>query len=473
MRYLVLALGMCAAVATADADEISPVEQIRAGREALVAEQPDKARSDFETALASSRLSRDDRFSALIGLGRAEVWLGDYGPAARAFREALHLAQAPADKRAASIGLAKALNGNEYYAEALSLSRTYSSEFLDAAVETLRAEKALGLEDLSPPVTGRYNAEPGTGQTAEQFASLKSDMDFALADRLSGGFSYSHDSDHLTVTDTGVDAWFPGPPGGDIFESVRVASDVLTVDDPISADTLSSFTVGSGFRVGNTQHADIALSGANVRGWDFFEGNADWDYRPSDIYDINASLDRSPILTTTAIADHLLFETYSVGGGIRVSDNVYVDPALYHQDFSDGNTREGASLRVVLSPYDIPLPASAVGAQIFARIFHSTEPSTGEYFNPKDYNQAQFDFIAVHRFNNEWSLRALAGGGYQSVDGSIAPSYDVRLSLIGRLPGNGRVEFHLDRNSFASNSGGGSGYSINTASVSITYPIGI
>ena len=71
------------------------------------------------------------------------------------------------------------------------------------------------------------------------------------------------------------------------------------------------------------------------------------------------------------------------------------------------------------------------------------------------------------------SQRALAGGGYQSVDGSVAASYDVQVSLIGRLPGNGRAEFHFDRNSFASNSGGGSGYWINTVSVSVTYPIGI
>ncbi|HKD46546.1 MAG TPA: tetratricopeptide repeat protein [Rhizomicrobium sp.] len=472
MKGIGLALTLCAILpGSAWAEEPSAADEIRAGRAALVAEQPDKAQTSFEAALAHGDLSADDRFAALMGLGRAQAWLGDYSGATDAFRGALTLAQSTEDKQAATVGLARALNANEYYGKALSLLAPYSSSSLEVAVETLRAEKALGLEDLSVPMLATF---PDTaGVQGAQFASLKSDIEFILANRLAGQFTYSGDSDGLTVIDYGLGATAPGTPAGDVFESLTAATHVTTIVDRVTSDTLSSIIVGTHLRIGNAQHADINLGGGSVGAWNFFEGNASWDYRIDDAYDLNASLDRSPILTTAAIADHVLFSTYSLGAGVRPADKLYFDPAVFHQDFSDGNTRNGASLRIVLSPYDIPLPSSALGAQIFARVFHSEQPSRGLYFNPEDYSQAQLDMIAVHRFGQDWTLRALAGGGYQSVDGSVAPSYDVQLSLIGKLPGNGRGELHLDRNSFASNSGGGSGYWINTVSVSVSYPFGI
>ena len=85
---------------------------------------------------------------------RADIWIGDYPSAIVAFREALALAEAPDDRRAASIGLAKALNADERYGEALSLASPYGSGSLEPTIESLRAEKALRLEDLSPPLVG-------------------------------------------------------------------------------------------------------------------------------------------------------------------------------------------------------------------------------------------------------------------------------------------------------------------------------
>src|SRR5262249_51612615 len=154
------------------------------------AEQPREARNQFEAALASTDISKSDRFAALTGLGRADIWLGAYPSAIAAFREALTLAHDPDDKRAASIGLAKALNANEYYGEALTLSSPYAPGSIEPTIEMLRSEKALGLEDLSPPLMSALPGETIAGRQGEQFADLKSDMDFALADRLGGDFSY-------------------------------------------------------------------------------------------------------------------------------------------------------------------------------------------------------------------------------------------------------------------------------------------
>jgi tetratricopeptide (TPR) repeat protein len=472
MIRIVVAFVLCTlTTSVAAADELSATSQIRAGRAALIAEDPEAARADFEVALAHTDLSADDRYAALIGLGRADIWLGDYRAAIGAFRQALDLAHDEADIRVASIGLAKALNANEYYAEALTHSLPYTPGSLESTVETLRAQRALGLEDLAVPVIAKMPDTENAGREGELFAGLKSDVDFALADRVGGNFTYTNDSDGLTVADYGLVGWIPGAPGGDVFHSLRIASDILTIEDRTTSDTLYDFSVGLHLRFGDKQHANVNLGGARVGDWNFARANADWDYRIDDTYDINAAFDRSPILTTTAIANRLLFETYSVAGGVRVVDNLTIAPALYHQDFSDGNSRNGASLRVVLSPYDLPVPATAMGAQLFARIFHSSQPSTGVYFNPEDYNQAQLDLTAVHRFNDDWTLRALAGGGYQSVNGAVSASYDFEVSLAARLPGNGRAELHFNRNSFASNAGGGSGYWSNSVALTLVYPV--
>jgi hypothetical protein len=474
MTRIVVAFVLCTLITSiAAAGELSAADQIRAGRAALIAEDPDKARAEFEAALAHSDLSNDDRYAALIGLGRAEIWLGDYRSAIASFGAALDLAHDAADTRVASIGLAKALNANEYYAEALTHSLPYTPGSLEPTIETLRAERALGLEDLAVPAIAAIPDAAIVGREGELFAGLKSDVEFALADRVGGNFTFTNDSDGLTVADYGLVGWVPGAPGGDVFHSLRIASDVVTIEDRTASDTLYDFSVGLHLRFGNTQHANVNLGGARIGDWNFVRANADWDYRIDDNYDINAAFDRSPLLTTAAIANRLLFETYSIGGGARVADNLIIAPALFHQDFSDGNSRNGASLRVVLSPYDLPVPATAIGAQLFARIFHSSQPSTGVYFNPKDYNQAQLDLIAVHRFNDDWTLRALAGGGYQSVNGAVSASYDFELSLAARLPGNGRAELRFNRNSFASNTGGGSGYWSNSVALILAYPVGL
>ena len=460
-------------VLPARAQNHSATENIRSGRAAFLAEKPELAKSEFESALSHADIGPDDRFAALVGLGRAEIWMGEYVSAVAAFREALELARSEADKTTASTGLARALNADEYYREAYSLAAPYASTSPESAVEVLRAERALGWEDRSAATIAGVRADEIQGRLRADFLNLKSDLDFASSNRADGTFSFSRDSDGLTIMGSGLGAWIPGAPGGNAFESLRMAANAWTIDDPTTSDTLTSVMIGSHLRIGDTQHADIALGEGSARNWDFFIGNADWDYRFDDRYGVTASVDRSPIFTTAAVANRVLNTTYAVGGSVRPSDhwNIYI--AYNHQDFTDDNHRNGASLRIVLSPFDLSGTNSALGAQILARVFHSSLPSTGFYFDPADYHQAQFDLIGIHRFNADWLLRAVAGGGYQSVDGSTAPSYDIQISLAGRLPGNGRAELRFERNSFASLAGGGSGYWVDTVSASLAYPLGL
>ena len=140
MKPVWLALAVCALLSTSvHAEESSAANDIRAGRAALEAEHPDAARASFESALAHSDLTQDDRFAALIGLGRADIWIGDYPAAVAAYREALGLAANSDDTRTANIGLARALNADEYYYEAYKRAAPYASGSLEPTVEVLRA----------------------------------------------------------------------------------------------------------------------------------------------------------------------------------------------------------------------------------------------------------------------------------------------------------------------------------------------
>ena len=85
MKAAWLLLGLCLA-ATAWGEDSSGVLHIRAGRAALAASNPALARAEFQAAVNSS-LTDGDGFAAWLGLGRAELWLGDYR-AASCFRPA-------------------------------------------------------------------------------------------------------------------------------------------------------------------------------------------------------------------------------------------------------------------------------------------------------------------------------------------------------------------------------------------------
>ncbi len=476
MKLAVLAsvfvLGFASSAQAQDFQNATTSTEIQAGRKALEGGHPDQARDHFAAALAYTDAARGDRFAALVGLGRADLWLEDYPAASAAFSQAQALAQDPSDRQAADVGMAKALNATEYYLRAHALAAPYAPGQLEPTIEVLRSEQALAWDDRSVPIIGAAPAASPDDRLGAEYLHLKSETDYRLSDRVDGAFTYSHDSDNLTVYGYELGAWLPGATGGDTFNSWRLSAKTYTVDDGITSDQLTYLGAGTSMRIGDAHHVNVNAGAGMLDGWTFFQGGADWEYRLSDSFGINASADRSPILTTTALADHVLFNTYTIGTSVRPSDHLYVIPTYFHQDFSDGNHRDGASLRLVLSPYDVPDTSSALGAQVYARVFDSSAPGAGVYFNPGTYDLVKFDLIGVHRFSPDWLLRGTAGGGYQSIDGSSGGSYEFELTLSGRLPGNGRLDATLGRSSFASAAGGSSEYWNNTFMISIGYPLG-
>jgi hypothetical protein len=463
-----LLLALCFA-AGAWAADLGGAQHIRAGRAALAAGNPAVARAEFRAAVGSA-LADEDRFAAWLGLGRAELWLGHYRAALQALGEARRSAASGEDRRVAEAAGARALNALEYHQQAYALVAPFAAGDPAATLELARAAIALGRADEAVHYTSALPAPDTSTRTGMDLSRAESQIDYELSSRAEAGYSLMHDSDDLSVSTYGLSALLPGTPGGATFGTWRVNAALTDVSAPGQSDHLTEAALGDRLRIGARQHLDLQAGVGSVAGRDFFAGSLQWDARLNDTASVFASADRLPIVTPTALESGLLYSTFSLGASLRPADHGMLVPVYFHQTFSDGNQRDGGRLKLILTPFEIPGSTSALGADIEARAYRSTQPSAGTYFNPARYHQEQLGLIGVHQFNPDWRMRVTAGLGSETVDGSSGRTWSALLSLTGRLAGNGRLELRVGRDSFASLAGGGSGYWSNGGSLTVSWP---
>lgn len=445
--------------------------EIRDGRAALTAGQPAQARDLFNAALAQPNAARNDRYAAAMGLGQSSLWLGSYGAAAAAFRIAQAEAGDTAARQAADIGLAQALNAQDYPRAAYALVAPVAMGQTRATLELMRATQSLGWQDRSEPYLDAASTPSGPGYLATQYQLLSDDIRLSLAPQVEGNVAYSHDSDGLDTWHLGAAYRFAPSVEDGWTQRWGVGAGTTRVDGASGSYTLNDLSLLGQLHLGDDNTIDLNLGPGRSGSWDYLQGSAHWTLQTSDSFSLYTGAERAPVPTDTSIANRLIADVYSVGVSLRPASNWYVLPTYYRQDFSDGNHRDGGTLRILLSPIDIPDTRAALGAELSARIFHSSEPSRGVYFNPANYRTAQIGLVGVYSFNQDWKLRGVASVGRQVTDGVNAGVYTVGLSLNGRLPGNGRLELQVGRSSTASANGGGSGYWCDTVNLSVRYPL--
>lgn len=454
------------------AQTTSMANAIRDGRAALEAGQPAQARVQFEAALAHPNGSSEDTCAAAVGLGKSALWLGNYPAAAEAFRLARTCAADEPTRQAADTGLAQSLNAQDYPRAAYALVAPFAKGQVRPTLEALRALQSLGWQDKSPPYLDAVTPPVTGGYLGTQYPLAQDDMRYALAPQIEGHFGYSHDSEGLDLYSVGSAFRLAPYRRNAVVQRWGMALDTTRVTGVQRAHQVSTLSVISQWRIDDINYVDLNLGPGHSGSWTYLQGVASWTLRHSDSFSVNAAAERAPILTDLAIDHRLIYNTYSIGASFRPSTHWYVLPTYYRQTFSDGNQRDGGTLRVLLNPYDIPGTTAAVGADLSTRIFRSSQPSGGIYFNPAHYRVTQASVIGVYALNPRWRVHAIAGVGRQVVDGAGAGVYTVKLSLNGRLPCNGRLKLSVGRSSAASNSNsGGTGYWDNTLMLSVSYPL--
>lgn len=466
-------LSLCVLFALAPAARAQQADagaSIRAGRAAMEAGEPERARELFAQSLAQAAGHPADGYAAAIGLGRAALWLGDVAQAEHAFRQAGALAANDDQRRAANVGLAQALNARDFPRQAWSLTAKDVTNDARATLELMRAAQSLGWQDRALPALAATTPPAGEGYLGTQFGLLADDMHYATAARMQGDASYSHDSEGLDTWTVSASALSPlyGSDAG----STRwgITADTTRVSDDLRSHQLQNLAGIGQWRIGDWQNVDLRLGIGQSGHWQYLQGSARWSFQPDDRYGISAMAERAPLLTTTAIERRIAYATYSVSANLRPAARLYLLPSLYRQTFTDGNHRDGGTARLVLSPLDIPGTPAAIGAQLGVRTFRSSQPGGGAYFNPRHYRAVTAGLTGVVSLSPRWRLRAVADGGRQTADGNDVGIYALDVSLEGRLPHNGRLQVHALRSSAASVSNGGAGYWNNSLTVSLSYP---
>ncbi|MBU6246654.1 MAG: hypothetical protein KGN77_02765 [Xanthomonadaceae bacterium] len=471
MRSLPATVILLALAPAVHAQAADAGQAIRAGRHALEANDPGRARTLFVQALTLSAHRPADAYAAAIGLGRAELWLGHAPAGEKAFRRALELASTDGERRTSRTGLAQALNAEDRYIEAWKLNATDAAGDPRATLELMRSARALGWQDRTLPALAATKAPADTGYLGTHFGLLANDMHYATSARVQGDTRFSHDNEGLDVWSVGASVLTPLHGDDALAQQYGVTADTMRVITPGNSRHLHELAGVGQWRIGDTQSADLRLGLGQAGGWQYLQGAGHWTVQPNDDFALSAGAERAPLLTDAAITRRIAYANYSVGATLRPTDHLYLLPTVFQQRFTDGNRRDGGVARLVISPFDVRGTSAALGGQIGVRVFRSSQPGGGIYFNPQHYRSVTAGLIGALRLSPNWRLRATADGGRQTTDGNSVGIYTLDVSLEGRLPHNGRLQLHAMRSSAASVSGGGSGYWNNTLAVSVSYPL--
>lgn len=445
----------------------NPAAQIRAGRHALQQNHPEAALQDFNAALQGIKQAphqyQPDRLAALSGKGYAALWLGNDHQAYRAYAQALPLAKKPIDRQAVSVGLARALIANGRPIEAYEVVQPYRHTAPAALQSAIAANlldwNVMAKHDLALAApTGIYQ---GPDWQSRLYQITQNYVDFALRPKLRLGFHYSSDSDSNINQVYSADALWPGHwlSAANLNPTFWQAGYQQTqVSDPTGQVGLSAIRAGWTAVPNRDWHYSILGGLGTSRNWTYTTVHAAALYQPSDSWGIDAGADREPIRTYTAVQNHILVNTLSLGGFGRLRDIGTLSATYFHQSFSDNNQRNGVVIRATPEFLSLGRWPISLGIQGYYRQYHSSTVPYSGYFNPRNYREAIGYLIYVQKFSPYWTLRFYSGFGSQTIDGATSGVQDYFGTLTGLVAPYCAVSLTGGYSNIANAYGGGPGY---------------
>ncbi|WP_028990478.1 hypothetical protein RG903_12885 [Thermithiobacillus tepidarius DSM 3134] len=463
-----------APILAAESADSAAAAEIVAGRQALLGEQPAQALQHFLAALGRSP-GGDDRIAARVGAGRAALWLEDYALTRRMFQEALPLATTPADRDEIRVGLARSLNGLDRPREAYGIAAELAPRSPAAAVEAARAALALGwareaaalLAAPTEPVT----AERHGAWLAREYARLQEESRFRLRRSAELAFAYAKDNDGLREHGWTLAASF-GPRGSGrlAHATYQLGLDLQTLSTDAASARLREAFSGVATRIGDSGRLSGRLGLGQHGDWTYPVGALGFDYRPGDDWGMALGAETAAVRTIAALDRRIAVHTFTLGADHRVGSLATLAGSLYRQDFSDGNARHGAVLRVGSALATVPGTRLSVGARLYGRCFISSREDVVGYFNPQRFREAQLSAVLAQSLPAQWQVRAVLGLGRQHIDGEGANTLSAETQLSGRMAGRLRVQLKAGYGDSAIASSTGPGYRRGYIATALTLP---
>lgn len=472
---LVVDMNTCAGAA-----ELGPDKCIRLGRQALLHSHPDAARRYFATALdllrADAQAPQSDKLPALSGLGYADLWLGQELAARRAYAEGLKLAQTPEDKKAMRLGLGRALNGLGQSHQAYRLLQDDAASSNLAALQAAVAANLLGwntrAENLLAQAAPNGNYI-GPNWQRRLYGQTSNDVAFAVKPSFNFGFLYSGDSDHNTSQTYQAGITYPGSGMGDNTLSPTLWSgqyQQALVGSPTGSVAISAVSAGVATPLSRDWSYSVQVGLGNTAAWTFGTVTGNLSYQPSDYFGFELGADRQPVESVQAVRNRIMLNTVNAGGFATLPGIVTVSGSYFHQNFSDGNDRNGFVARVTPAFYSFSTAPISLGLQGFYRYYASGVVPADGYFNPRHYSETIGYVIYKEKFGSNWTLAIHAGLGCQILNGTSTPVKNIYGSVVGSVSRHFQIGLTGGYSQIASFIDGGAGYNYSYAQAKILVP---
>lgn len=256
---------------------------------------------------------------------------------------------------------------------------------------------------------------------------------------LTGGVEFSHDSDDADMY--GVYTGYSYP-----FENSRSRSKIgfrvglLTLTDPIGTERFKILELNH--RSEPVERAHLNLEGRWLDGdWSPLLYSGNFSFKPNNRWYIEVFGEREIVDSVTSVRLEYLIDTYGFSIDYAVTSEFTLVGALFDQNVSDGNERNGKIGRIVYTPRT----HDWLNLQVKARIINNSFDGIG-YFSPDTLSEYFFLIGAARTFaGDDWVIRGLAGPGLQKIDEHGGGSEEKPALLMEvKLKGWFTQEFGLD-----------------------------
>lgn len=228
----------------------------------------------------------------------------------------------------------------------------------------------------------------------------------------------SHDSDNFDVVKVGA-GLLPVYQNGQDYWGVSAARNFYSAPDWSAVGSQLSL-VKRDINPQNGLGHNLSLGVNRIYDRDLLTADLNYSAMLNATTNYEAFFTRERVETKNSLMGGIAYNFYGASIENRFAPRWTAVGFLGQQQFTDDNIRNHVRAKLI---YDL-FPVEGVNVQLRHRQYHDSHDLTGNYFNPKNY-QEQMLALGMRRRLNDWQLSGLIGLGRQKI--SDDPRTTTRL----------------------------------------------